>query len=417
MAKIQVYGPPSEVHYHRLPTQLERIATQPQKEHVIEALQQISYAALPELVADLLRIEGHMNVAVVDGSGDEGRDVHSVLPDGTRQLTQCKHHDDPKSKISVDELDKVVMAGLRKGYQNLLIVTNTDLTAPAHKYVLDQDYSKSPPLAAISVIAWTAQSLWDRLGKRAELLNKWLSGIAQVHALQNFRVMLLPLRMPDESPLLGNADFAAMHAHVEKHMPGDVDAPRTLSLKHGAQVTVEEYVASIADFRSPTASDLESGLYPHHVLECRFSTQQQPLVPTALITEALECLAPWLRTLASLSDTSWISVLASRPMATAFVHSTSSATELVLGDHSAFVITHEAVEREDEYVLAATAGWKREIDDDDTSVFRLGETEVHANLNMEVAMSAMEYDFQHAQLAHIVKDFNAFLFYQCSLSD
>jgi hypothetical protein len=45
---------------------------------------------LVELTHDLLAVEGHTNIKILDGPGDGCRDIHSIDHDGNTVLSQCK---------------------------------------------------------------------------------------------------------------------------------------------------------------------------------------------------------------------------------------------------------------------------------------------------------------------------------------
>jgi hypothetical protein len=113
-----------------------RIPGSPDKK--LALLSTIDYKTLPYLVGDVLYfLRGHNEVQVVDGPGDGKRDVHSVKPDGSRHVTQCKYHQDVHTTVSSDETDQIILALAKFGCKCGLFVTTGKISPQAKREYLD----------------------------------------------------------------------------------------------------------------------------------------------------------------------------------------------------------------------------------------------------------------------------------------
>ena len=101
-------------------------------------LSTLDQKTLPHLVGDILYfLYDHQEVKVVDGPGDGKRDIHSVLPTGSRHLTQCKYHSNVQASVSSDETDELVLALHKFDCKSGLFVTTGKISPQAKREYLD----------------------------------------------------------------------------------------------------------------------------------------------------------------------------------------------------------------------------------------------------------------------------------------
>lgn len=190
----------TQSHFHSVPSELSMITVTPERKAISEHLALIKYDEFPEFVRDILKSQGHTDVRITDGVGDEKQDLLSTTPTGERQLTQCKHTIHPERHYSGDELDLLFAACNRKDCTRGLFATNGDLTPQAKRYITDREYARLATrhgAAAIDLDYWNGTRIWDLIATNNAILNKWFSGMGQTHGLRNFSFELVIQRMPD----------------------------------------------------------------------------------------------------------------------------------------------------------------------------------------------------------------------------
>lgn len=190
----------SQEYYHTIPSDIDLIQASPTRESIFEMLSQIPYSKFPEFIADILvMVEKHTLIDVTDGQGDEKQDILSETPEGKRCLTQCKHSINYKDHHNGDELDLMFGACMRKDCQEAIYVTNSDLTPQGKKYVNDKEYQrgwKGDPSVFPKIEYWNGNSIWDRIKNENALINKWFSGLGQLHGLRSFKFDLTIQKLP-----------------------------------------------------------------------------------------------------------------------------------------------------------------------------------------------------------------------------
>jgi len=177
-------------------------------------LAQIAPIRFTEFVKDILElIDGHTDVQVTDGSGDEKQDILSIDKNGSRHITQCKHKIDYKENHSGDEIDLLFSACFRKNCKNALYVTNTDLTIQAKRYINDNEYSrrdtKEPNTPVIDF--WNGHRIWNKIKNNNQIINKWFSGLGQTHGVRNLHFKIIINQLPDKSIWNKNYTTQVMH--------------------------------------------------------------------------------------------------------------------------------------------------------------------------------------------------------------
>jgi len=199
--RVSILQGVTEHHFHIVPSEIGRITLPPEREAIFNHLARIEHSKFPEFVSDILRlVEKHTDVQITDGPGDETQDVLSTNPDGKRRLTQCKHTIDLKQHCGADELDAVFVACHRKNCSEGVLVTNSDLTPQAKRYVTDREFSRlAEPMGAavVEMDYWNSTRIWERIATNSAILSKWFGGMGQAHGLRRFWFYLVIHGMPD----------------------------------------------------------------------------------------------------------------------------------------------------------------------------------------------------------------------------
>lgn len=198
----------SQQFYHTIPTEVDLITTTPTRDGIFKYLSQIGYDKFPEFILDvLIKVEGHKAIDVTDGQGDEKQDILTLNPKGERCLTQCKHTVDYKSHYNGDDLDLLVVACMRKNCKEAIFVTNSDLTPQGKKYITDNEYNRgfTNPDDCPKINYWNGFNIWDKIKNNQDIINKWFSGLGQVHGLRSFKFDLTI----QELPFLKNGEEAS----------------------------------------------------------------------------------------------------------------------------------------------------------------------------------------------------------------
>jgi len=189
----------SQQYFHTIPSDTDLITTTPTREGIFKYLSQIGFDKFPEFVLDILtKIEGHKALDVTDGQGDEKQDIITINPQGERCLTQCKHTVNYKSHYNGDDLDLMVAACMRKNCKEALFITNSDLTPQGKKYITDEEYNRgfNNPDDCPVIDYWNGYKIWEKIKTNQDIINKWFSGLGQVHGLRSFKFDLTVQELP-----------------------------------------------------------------------------------------------------------------------------------------------------------------------------------------------------------------------------
>ena len=68
-------------------------------------LQNLDARKILNLCTDILYINGHTDIRIMEGPGDGQRDIHSINPNGEKCLTQSKFHSNLSYTVSAKERD------------------------------------------------------------------------------------------------------------------------------------------------------------------------------------------------------------------------------------------------------------------------------------------------------------------------
>lgn len=101
--------------------------------------EKLDWQKFVELIADILYRNGHSNIKIVDGTGDGGRDIHSIAPGGENHLTQCKFQSTNSLRtVSSRETGELPLAMMKFGYQKGLFATNGKISPQSQReYISD----------------------------------------------------------------------------------------------------------------------------------------------------------------------------------------------------------------------------------------------------------------------------------------
>ncbi|GEM_PF-1817185 len=235
----------TQMHFHTVPSELSMITVTPERKAISDYLSRIKYDDFPEFVRDVLKSQGHSDVRITDGPGDEKQDLLSTTPIGERQLTQCKHTIHAEQHYSGDELDLLFAACNRKNCTRGLFATNGDLTPQAKRYITDREYARlatQQGTARIELEYWNGTRIWDLIATNNAILNKWFSGMGQTHGLRSFSFELVIQRMPDRKiDAIRSADVvSALGGAVAKSAGGAQEG----KLGDNIRFTIEDWFAN-----------------------------------------------------------------------------------------------------------------------------------------------------------------------------
>jgi Restriction endonuclease len=235
----------TQMHFHTVPSELSMITVTPERKAISEYLARITYQEFPEFIRDILKAQGHTDVQITDGTGDEKQDLLSTTPTGERQLTQCKHTIHPEEHYSGDDLDLLFGACNRKNCTRGLLCTNGELTPQAKRYITDSEYSRlatQQGTARIELDYWNGIRIWDLIATNNAILNKWFGGMGQTHGLRSFSFELVIQRMPDgKVDAIRSGDVvSALGALVEQTTAG----VNCVKLGEHISFTIEDWFAN-----------------------------------------------------------------------------------------------------------------------------------------------------------------------------
>lgn len=341
--KAQVIQGAIPTHYHVLPSDLRRITISPERDAIFQHLARIGSDRFPEFVTDILvHVEGHTKVDVTDGPGDEKQDVLTLDPAGRRCLTQTKHTSNPAGNSSGDELDLLFSACFRKNCSTGLYVTNVDLTPQAKRYVTDKEFARGYVGTATvpDIDYWTGPRIWERVARSNTILNKWFSGMGQVHALRRFYLDLVITRMPTGSPCpLDVQDLAARLGESLSVTPAEDGRSFDVGVDARLRMTISD------GFRSPAELGvmflLPEGEFWHPQMPLRtirvhaLLSEEAGSFDIAAVRDRIAAL--FSAALPNSDAEAWWHVLSTGPQAFVFVHDIAKTISVRLDDPQVLV--------------------------------------------------------------------------------
>lgn len=135
-----------------------------------EFLLKLDEHLLIDLCTDILAIEGHREIRIMDGPGDGQRDIHSKDIDGNPFLIQSKYHVDLTRSVSAKEIGEVALGMVRLGYKHGIFVTNSINISPQAK----RDCLNAYP--GFSVDYWDGKEIINKVLNNLVLKGIWYDG-------------------------------------------------------------------------------------------------------------------------------------------------------------------------------------------------------------------------------------------------
>jgi hypothetical protein len=164
-------------------------------EEKLALLSGIDQRTLPHLVGDILYFSfNHRNIRVMDGPGDGKRDIHSVQPDGTRHIAQCKFHANTNATVSSDETDELILALMKFGSKSGLFATTGRISPQAKREYLD-NYSE------YSLDFLDGINLVDYVLSSPVLSAVWFDGKSIIETRHSLELPFIIRRIVDDHPI------------------------------------------------------------------------------------------------------------------------------------------------------------------------------------------------------------------------
>jgi hypothetical protein len=173
---------------------------------------QLTPKLLVRLARDLLVARGHRLVRQTDGPGDGGRDVHSIIDDGTEHLAQCKHHEDRGHACSAAEVSELPMAMVKFNVRRGVFLTDARISPQAKREYLN-DYPQ------LQLEFLDRDELVSEVLSRAALRALWFDGGRLGAVNTRITFPLLVGRHERDQPLLPLRHAAIrdeLHLHIRK---------------------------------------------------------------------------------------------------------------------------------------------------------------------------------------------------------
>ena len=222
-----------------------------------------------------------------------------------------------------------------------LLVTNSDMTTPAKTSFVNGEYSREgyPDLKV-----WNDRDLWDEIRNNQNILNRWFSGLAQLHSVKRFSFRMLPVKMPDREPVELKDCVDGFNEKLEEQ--GFTVERSGLSWKiENADVIIfmREWFASAANLFMPCALKAPHDLVtaPFSILEFhvinKTSQADYDFVRKFLCCKLLENFAN--------ENGDWVTLLASPLMAPVYIHDTEDVIVSGVKPYTSYVsINNECLE-------------------------------------------------------------------------
>jgi hypothetical protein len=162
-----------------------------------EFLKNLDARKILNLCADILYVDGHTDIKIMEGPGDGQRDIHSINSNGEKCLTQSKFHSELSYTVSAKELGEVVLGMVRFGYTKGLFITNVRISPQAKRDCLS-DYPDH------SVDFLEGENIFNRVLDSLLLKAIWYDGhsLDAVSYTINFPIISRDLETDKPLPLL-----------------------------------------------------------------------------------------------------------------------------------------------------------------------------------------------------------------------
>jgi len=418
--KLEIIQGVTAHHYHVLPSELSRATVSPEREAIFQYLSRLGSERFVDFITDILvQVENHRLIERTDGPGDEKQDILTLDPEGQQQLTQCKHTINYDDNTSGDELDLLFSACFRKNCRRALYVTNADLTVQAKRYVTDKEYTrgwKGSKELLPSIDYWNGRRIWERISRSNVILNKWFSGMAQVHALRRFFTDVIVTRMPsgDVCPLKTTEvakELSKTHRVVERPEDHSFD----VSVDENLMLNLRDWFRGSLDLGVAFLPPSERYQYPNVPLSTirvqAFLSETVGAFDVALYRDRIGSLVG--AVLPNPDEGVWWHLLVTAPQAFVFLHDIGKAVLVSVEQPEAFVrVGERAPGRERTWAVRPGQGFERsgDPDDPDDEVWRNNATGMTMRVLVDQDIHPLTaYELQLSQ-AGIIKELRGYAF-------
>jgi len=410
----QIISGINQIHYHKIPSELDLITTTPTREGIFKYLSQIGYDKFPEFILDiLLKIEGHTAIDVTDGQGDEKQDILTLNRKGERCLTQCKHTVDYKEHYSGDNLDYMVAACMRKDAKQAIFVTNSDLTPQGKKYITDKEYVRGfqNPADCPAIEYWNGFIIWEKIKNNSDIINKWFSGLGQVHGLRSFKFDLTIQELPYMKAK--NTPNQAFENIIDSFSSKPWIKEITKGFDYKADIS-KEYSVRLKrldiNFSLPE-KDISFYNSPMYALtaEVEMGSDREQYSPVKVKDEIIKTLCDGL--LPELTEGTWWHITASRVKSFIYLHDISEPREINLSSAATYVKTNSAL-CESEYLYCSLPLKDFDfLDEDEDSVWVDKKTGTSIVQMFEQAIDPIELFNYQVHQHYLLKKMESYDFY------
>jgi hypothetical protein len=410
-----IFSGMSQQFYHVIPNSLDLITTAPTRDGIFKYLSQIGYDKFPEFILDiLLIIEKHTPVDLTDGPGDEKQDILTINEKGERCLTQCKHTINFNDHNTGDDLDLLVSACLRKNCKAAFFVTNSDLTPPAKKYITDKEYARgfSNPLDCPDIDYLNGFKIWEKIKNNQDIINKWFSGLGQVHDLRNFKFDVTIQKLPYKGSSANDSDafnnilgILSKKAWIKEkvkgmHYEATISNEFAINIKRWFQFTGELDI----NFILPE-DDLSFFDKPLYALsfEVIMNSSVSKYSPKKIQEKILKKIAESLLNIEN--EKYWYHLTTSKIKSIIYLHDISEPREIILTSASTFVkIKSSPIQNEFEYCSLNGKKFKIIDEESDDTIWEHKPTNIQIVQMFEQKFNPVEnYNYQIQQFHQLSK--------------
>lgn len=417
----QIVSGTTQQFYHTVPSELDLITTNPTREGIFKYLSQIGYDKFPEFILDvLIKVEGHTPIDVTDGQGDEKQDILTINPEGKRCLTQCKHTVDYKSHYNGDDLDILVTACMRKNCKQAIFVTNSDLTPQGKKYVNDEEYNRgfTNPNDCPSIDYWNGFKIWERIKNNQDIINKWFSGLGQVHGLRSFKFDLTIQQLPFKDTDGHNRDSfnELLKLLISKswvselvegfHYNAKISDNYEVHIKKWFQFTGGLDINLFIPEQNP--SYINQPLYAL-TIEVILNDSVGKYSPTTIREEIINRISDEI--LNNTTNDKWWHIIASQIKSIIYLHDIAEPREIDLAQASTFVKTHNSSNQNEFEYCSLSSDEFQSIESSEDTIWMHSKTGVQVIQMFEQQINPVEqYNYQITQYNQL-DNFQSYNFY------
>ena len=316
-------------------------------------------------------------------------------------------------------MDFLVAACLRKNCKQAIFVTNSDLTPQGKKYINDEEYNRgfANPVDCPSIDYWNGFKIWDRIKGNQDIINKWFSGLGQVHGLRSFKFDLTIQELPFQKGLSQECD--SFEAILELLSEKTWITEKTQGLEYIAKVS-KNYDVSIKKWFQFTGGLDINYLLPNQdisflnqpvyalTVEVNINSNTDKYSPTEIRNEIVNKIAD--EVLTNSADKKWWHITSSQTRTIIYLHDISEPREIQLTQATTFVKTNNnPASNELDYCSLEGSDFSLQEKEEDDEIWIHNNTEIQVVQMFEQQINPIEqYNrqlIQYGQL-HEIKSYN-----------